>query len=211
MTRYAGALTLREARERYFTENGLNAAYDDRWIKLRLGRRQLPVLPNTKARVAAVRVHDLHHVATDYDTSWVGEGEISAWELASGCGPYLAAWVLDLAGFGIGCLLSPRRMLRAFVRGRHSKNLYAEGYNPARLGQTVAELRGELGLSDVTPPVKLADVLAFAGWVLLGLLYNLGGMMSVAVLALALFKMPRTEARQPVAAPASANSTAPVG
>ena len=130
MSRYDDALTLGDARDRYFAENGLSASYDDRWVKLRFGSRQLPVLPNTRARVAAVRVHDLHHLATDYETTWVGEGEISAWELASGCGPYLAAWVLNLAGFGVGFLLSPRRMLRAFVRGRHSRTCTARASTP---------------------------------------------------------------------------------
>jgi hypothetical protein len=177
-------------------------------VKLRLGSRLVPVLPNTKARIAAVRVHDLHHVATDYETTWVGEGEISAWELASGCGPYLAAWVLNLAGFGIGLFLSPRRVLRAFVRGRHSKNLYGEGFNPARLGQRVGDLRRELGLDTPAPRASLRDLLAFAGWVLLGVLYNLGGMLSFATLAVALLKMPAREAAQQLA-PHASNSAAP--
>jgi hypothetical protein len=206
MSRYHEDLTLGDARDRYFAENGFSASYDDRWVKLRLGRRQVPVLPNTKARVAAVRVHDLHHVATDYETTWVGEGEISAWELASGCGPYLAAWVLNLAGFGIGLFLSPRRMLRAFVRGRHSRNLYGEGFNAMRLSQRVGDLRRELGLEGPAVRASALDLLAFAGWVLLGVLYNFGGMLSFATLAVALLKMPATEARKGLAAP---NGAAP--
>ena len=39
---------------------------------------------------------------TEYDTNWVGEAEIGAWEIASGCGRYLAAWVLNLGAFGLG-------------------------------------------------------------------------------------------------------------
>jgi hypothetical protein len=208
MTRYDEALTLGDARDRYFAENGFSSPYSDRWVKLRLGSRLVPVLPNTKARIAAVRVHDLHHVATDYETTWVGEGEISAWELASGCGPYLAAWVLNLAGFGIGFFLSPRRILRAFVRGRHSKNLYGEGFNPARLSQTVGDLRRELGLDAPAPRATLDDLFAFAGWVLLGVLYNLGGTLSLATLAVALLKMPTREAAKQLA-PHASNSTAP--
>jgi hypothetical protein len=213
MSRYDEALTLGDARDRYFAENGFSASYDDRWVKLRLGSRQVPVLPNTKARIVAVRVHDLHHVATDYGTTWVGEGEISAWELASGCGPYLAAWVLNLAGFGIGFFLSPRRMLRAFVRGRHSKNLYGEGFDALRLSQRVGDLRHELGLDAPEPRATLLDVLAFAGWVLLGMLYNLGGMLSFALLAIALLKMPANEAAKAHASapPHAPNSAAPVG
>jgi hypothetical protein len=55
-------VTLREARARYFQANGID---DD-----------------------ALPPHDLHHVATGFDTTLVGEAEIGAWELASGCRHY---------------------------------------------------------------------------------------------------------------------------
>ena len=42
-----------------------------------------------------MRYHDLHHILTEYDTTWTGEAEVSAWELATGCKNYLAAWILD--------------------------------------------------------------------------------------------------------------------
>jgi hypothetical protein len=191
MASYDDGLSLAAARDRYFDENGFGRSYDDRWVRLRVGRRQLPVLPNTRARVAAARIHDLHHVATGYDTSWLGEGEIGAWELASGCGPYLAAWVLNLGAFGVGCWLSPRSMLRAFVRGRHTKNLYAEGYDPARLARSVGELRRELALDQPVPAAGAADLWLFAGWIAVALLYAFGGVLSFALLALAMWKMPR--------------------
>lgn len=182
---------MEQARERYFTENGFGRGYDDRWVRLRVGRRTLPVFPNTRARVAAVRIHDLHHLVTGYDTTWTGEGEISAFELASGCGPYYAAWMLNLGGFGIGCWLSPRRMWRAFLRGRHSKNLYCEGYDPARLAQCLGEVRRELALDRPVPRASARDVAAFCGWVTLGLLYALGGTLSFAITGIALWKTPR--------------------
>jgi hypothetical protein len=193
MSRYDAALTLAEARERYFEENGFNSSYDDRWVMLRIGGRTLPVFPNTRARVAAARIHDLHHVVAEYDTSWTGEGEIGAWELARGCGPYLAAWVLDLTAFGIGCVLSPRRMLRAFVRGRHSRNLYAAGFDAARLSQRVGDVRRELDLDRPEPRASFADLLSFTVWVVLGLLYGFGGMLSFALFAVAMLRLPRTE------------------
>lgn len=191
MPSYDEGATLEQARQQYFTSNGFSGGYDERWVRLRLGRRVVPVFPNTRARVAAVRIHDLHHVATGYDTTWTGEGEISAWELAGGCGPYLAAWVLNLGGFGIGCWIAPRRVLQAFVRGRNSRNLYGEGYDPARLSQPVGALRRELGLDRPAPPASAADVALFAGWLALGLLYAFGGMLSFATLAFAMWKMPR--------------------
>ena len=67
-----------------------------------------------------MRLHDLHHIATGYDTSWTGEAEIAAWELASGCRGYVAAWVLDLASIPLGLVIAPRRLLRASRIGTRS-------------------------------------------------------------------------------------------
>jgi hypothetical protein len=184
---YDENLTLAQARERYFAENGFSARYDDRWIKVNVGPRKLPVLPNTAPRVAAVRIHDLHHVVAEYDTSWRGEGEISAFELASGCGPYLAAWVLNLGGLSIGFWFSPRRVWQAFVRGRNARNLYREGFDERRLQRTVGELRRELGLDLPPPRATVSDAAWFGLWVTLSVLYALGGVLSVAALAAGLY------------------------
>ena len=64
---------------------------------LRIGRVPVAAFPNGAARVRAVRLHDLHHVATGYATSWVGEAEIGAWEREAGRKPesrwnYYACW-----------------------------------------------------------------------------------------------------------------------
>lgn len=49
----------------------------------------------------------------------------TAWELASGgCGKYLAAWGLDLAGMLMG-FVWPNHVLRAFSAGRTMRNAYA--------------------------------------------------------------------------------------
>ena len=202
MARYEETLTLKEARARYFADNGFVAPYRERWVKVRLGRRSMPVFPNTPARVAAVRLHDLHHIVTEYDTTWVGEGEIGAWELGSGCGPYLVSWVMSLSVFGIGCVIAPRRTLRAFVRGRHSRNFYRSGYSSARMQQHVGQARSELGLDQPTPQASAADLLSFSGWVALGALYGLGGTLSFATtFAIALYKTPPADSGRPSAAP----------
>ena len=65
-----------------------------------------------------------------------------------------------------------------------------------RLNQRVGEVRRELGLDMPAPRATALDVVAFAGWVLLGLFYNLGGMLSFAALAVALLKMPANEAER---------------
>lgn len=153
MATITDAESVRAARARYFAANGFPAdgGYDDRWVRVQLG----PVpfwFPNTAARVRAVRLHDLHHVATGYETDLAGEAEIGAWELASGCRGHLVAWWLNLNAVAIGLLLAPRRVLQAFRRGRRARNLYAEGWSEALLGETVGQLRSRLGIAAPDPP-----------------------------------------------------------
>jgi hypothetical protein len=160
------ALTLREGRQRYFDTNGIEPGYDARWVTLRAGGVPVLVFPNTAARVRAVRLHDLHHVVTGYDTSWTGEAEIAAWEIASGCAGFAAAWVLNLGAMAVGLCIAPRAVFRAFVRGRHTQNLYhaAGAWNEALLDGRVGELRAALRLDRGAPRARASDVAAFSGW-----------------------------------------------
>jgi len=80
------ALTLKAGRQLYFERSGIEPGYDARWVTLRAGGIPVLVFPNTAGRVRAVRLHDLHHVVTGYETTWTGEAEIGAWEIATGCG-----------------------------------------------------------------------------------------------------------------------------
>jgi len=155
-------LTLREARGLYFARAGFDASsYTARWVRLQAG--PLPLFfPNTAARVRAVRLHDLHHVVTGYDTSWTGEAEIAAWELASGCAGHLAAWHLNLLAMAIGLVVAPGATFRAFVRGRRSRNLYREPYGDALLAETVGATRRRLGLVAAGASPTAAQRAAFA-------------------------------------------------
>jgi hypothetical protein len=140
-------LSLREARTRYFRESGIedDGGYERRWVRIKLG--PLPVVfPNTAGRRAALLPHDLHHVATGYGTTLVGEAEIGAWELASGCRYHYAACVLNLGAVLAGLVLAPRRLLRAFRRGRRSTNLDHLGIDPGWPDETVESLRRRLRL-----------------------------------------------------------------
>ena len=160
------ALSLEQARAEYFRFNGFgeDGGYGKKWVDFKLGPIPFP-FPNTPQRVDAVRYHDLHHVMTGYQTDLLGEFEISAWELASGCADKTAAWILNFGGYAAGLLVAPRRTLRAFVRGRHSQNLYRRRYDDALLARTVGEMRRELGL-DGAARASVGDLLLAAiAWV----------------------------------------------
>jgi hypothetical protein len=161
---YADSLSLRDARRVYFDANqfGDDGGYASRWVKIKLGPLAI-WFPNSEGRVKAVRYHDLHHVATGYDTDLVGEAEIGAWEVASGCRGYLAAWVLNLIAMCLGFALAPRRVYAAFVRGRHTRNLYGERFDDALLASSVGGLRARLGLEAPVAPAG-GDAAAFAAW-----------------------------------------------
>ena len=133
-----------KARDIYFAENGLSlAGYSCRWVKLKVG--PIPIFfPNSRARIRAVKLHDLHHVATGYRTGWRGEAEIGAWELAAGCGRHYPAWILNAIAACVGLVISPRRTLRAWRRGRKSRSLYGGEFDDAFLELTVEELRTRL-------------------------------------------------------------------
>jgi hypothetical protein len=90
-------MTVTAARAAFFERAGLGAdgGYAARWV--RVEAKPFPVfLLNTRRRVDAAKLHDLHHFATEYETDWPGEAEIAAWEIAGGCGRYGWAWVLNL-------------------------------------------------------------------------------------------------------------------
>jgi hypothetical protein len=174
MSAYPGDMTLGEARALFFARSGLGreGGYSDRWV--RVEARPFPFyFPNTRARVRAAKLHDLHHIALEYETDWPGEAEIAAWELASGCGPYVWAWLLNLGAFTVGILLFPKRVFRAFVRGRHAANLYHDPLSEADLtAATVDWLREKLGIAGEDLPARVSDRAAFAFWCAIGVAYH---------------------------------------
>ncbi|MFL6229603.1 MAG: hypothetical protein ACJ741_12580 [Pyrinomonadaceae bacterium] len=169
---YEPELTLRDARARHFASSGFGAdgGYNERFIKVKVWR--VPIwLPNTQGRRKAVRLHDLHHVLTEYPTTWRGEAEISAWEVASGgLHRYWAGWVLDLMNVAQGLVVNPRGVFQGVVRGRRSRNLFAETFDDALLSRRVGEMRRVMRLEDKGAVTKASagDVAAFVAWSLAG-------------------------------------------
>ena len=164
--KYAGAMTLQEARSLFFAHSGLGAdgGYGARWV--RVETKPVPVyFPNTACRVEAAKLHDLHHIAMEYETDWPGEAEIAGWEIASGCGRHGWAWLLNLGAFTVGMALFPKRLFRAFVRGRRAANLYREGFPESQLStKSVEWLREKIGSGGEDLPARFSDRLAFAFW-----------------------------------------------
>ncbi|MCA9719687.1 MAG: hypothetical protein H6713_14340 [Myxococcales bacterium] len=186
-TDYDPAERVRDARERYFLDNGFGAGgnYDEKWVRVDLG--PIPVMiPNTPGRIRAVRYHDLHHIVTGYATDLVGEFEISAWEIGSGCGRLWFAWMINMTGMIAGLFVAPGAIYRAFVRGRHTRSLYDRPFDDALLERPLGELRAELGFASEAPAVaSAADRRAFARWVTIaGLFCLLIALLHVAALAL---------------------------
>src|SRR5687767_704792 len=163
--RFAPELTLGEARARLFAlgDLGEDGGYGEAWVRLKLWRIPL-AFPNTAGRRSAVRFHDLHHVLTEYPTTWRGEFEIAAWEVAGGVNRFWEGWLLDLLGFACGLAVCPRAVYRAFVRGRRSRNLYFEEWDDSILARRVGDERRRLGLDAAEARATWRDRAAFAFW-----------------------------------------------
>ena len=99
---YEDQLLVKDALQIYFSHYHFkDGGYKDKWFKIKIGPFFLP-LPNIKDRVDAVKIHDIHHVITEYRADYKGEVQIGAWEIASGCGKYYIAWLLNFGSFVIG-------------------------------------------------------------------------------------------------------------
>jgi hypothetical protein len=184
---YAGATTISDARAQYFAHAGFDpdGGYAAKWIKLKVGPARV-AFPNSTCRVRSVKLHDVHHILTEYDTSWTGEAEIAAWEVASGCRDHYVAWLLDLGAMLVGLLIGPERTFRAFVRGRRSRNLYNRDFEPELLQHTVGDLRRKLDIPEAAPDANLADVVAFAWWSAVALAGAVGPLIVAAAVGVAL-------------------------
>jgi hypothetical protein len=176
-------LSLREARQRYLERNGLppDGGYDARWVRAPIG--PIPfAFPNTAGRRRVAPAHDLHHVLTGYATDLSGEGELGAWEIGAGVRDR-SALQLELRVLGFALAFAPRRLFRAFLRGRRSHHLLDQPCrDDAFLGRSVASLRAELGLDREPTPAQAADRWAFARWSLLAVAIVWGPLLPLAAL-----------------------------
>ena len=147
---FPASWTVRQARDAYLAENGFTVeGYADAWTEASFFGIPFKV-PNTPRHRWAIKLHDLHHVATGYGTEIAGEGEISIWERRRGLRA-LGVYVATIIALGslTGALLAPRRALaawRASGRGRTSLFSCGDANYEALLALTVQQLRTKLGV-----------------------------------------------------------------
>jgi hypothetical protein len=141
-------MTVKEALKEYYQTHYFgDEAFTARFVHIRLGPIRFP-FPNIRQRREAIYLHDLTHLLTGYDTSWIGEGEIAAWELASGfTRKYWIGWIYPPMTFLIGIFIAPLRVMKAFKRGWKSSNLYKMDFPKAQIeNMTLEELKKLLDL-----------------------------------------------------------------
>jgi hypothetical protein len=139
---------VREALEHYLAENGFTTAgYTSARSEGSLFGFKFSV-PNPPSHQRALRLHDLHHVATGFGTDHAGEAEISMWQARRGLhagGHYVAAIVLT--NVLIGFLAAPRRTLAAArLPGAGGSLFEVDIEYDTLLGLTLGDLRRLLGL-----------------------------------------------------------------
>jgi ubiquinone biosynthesis protein Coq4 len=133
---------VRAGRDHYLAENSLSTdSYTARRFPIYVGSRAI-YLPNP----GYLPWHDLHHVVTGYKTGLVGEAEISAYELRSGCrSPFII--ILCVGAMLIALFVAPRRVMRAWQSARGTRNLYRQDVPyDSLLEMKVEELRRMLGI-----------------------------------------------------------------
>jgi len=140
-------MTTREALDEYLGRQGIKAGDQtieewlrDNWLRMSLFGHRIPVKPLHGFKKAVV-LHDVHHLITDYDTTWTGEFQVAAWELGSGgCGSPVLFSLKLVSLFLLGLVLTPTAAWYAFGRGRTQRNLYRFDYQEV-LARDIDDLR----------------------------------------------------------------------
>lgn len=100
-----------------------------KWVKVRIGKQMIPIFPVGPIR-DLLHKHDIHHVITNYSTTWEGEFELAAWEVASGgCRLNLLFWADRISFLIMGLILFPKSILKALRRGWRARNLYRMNFS----------------------------------------------------------------------------------
>jgi hypothetical protein len=154
---------------------GTDGGQSSPFVRIELSKKIILYFPNFKARKIAVLKHDIHHIVTGYRSTFKGETEIGAWEIGSGCRKYWAAWILDISSVMTGILFNPWKIVKAYARGRRTKNLYHHIISDEEaLQMKLGEIQHALYLDKFTADTRpgLTDLLLFLLLALAGLLFS---------------------------------------
>ena len=169
--------TPREILSHFYKENNLeeDGGNSSPSVKIEVTKKFHFYIPNFDSRRKAVLKHDIHHLLTDYTTSLADESAISAWEIASGCKKYWVAFAIDTSAVMIGILINFKGTLKAFARGRKTKNLYHDIFtNEQALDMKVSKLKAHFNLDKygIDTKVTFTDFILFALFSVFGLVYS---------------------------------------
>ncbi len=133
-------------------------------------------MPNIETRRRFLKQHDLHHLATGYSVGRIGEGEVSAWELASGSmRASTLLGVMNLIALSTGWFIARDRMWAAYRRGLRSRNLYSDDMRQ-RLDdgdwQTLDNLRSDLLEVRDGGGVRVVDRIRYGAFVAMSVLIH---------------------------------------
>lgn len=170
--------TPREILSKFYKDNNLDAdgGQASSFVKIEMTPKFHFYFPNFDARRKAVILHDIHHLVTGYTTSLAGESEISAWEIGSGCKSYWAAFFIDTSGLMIGIPFNFFGVLKAFARGRKTKNLYHNTISVEQaMDMKVSELKKVfyLDMYEIDTKPTVLDFMLFAAFALYGVIYSI--------------------------------------
>lgn len=145
---YNENLLIKDALSQLFERFNIPAdAYTAKSFVIPVGKIPLHI-PNIPARVKIARFHDIHHIITGYPANWLGEAEIGAWEIATGCRTFFIAWFLNIGAAIVGLFMNPTAVIRAFKRGLNTRtNLYHDFEYEPLLNMTVKEVKDKIGLN----------------------------------------------------------------
>ncbi len=135
------------------------------YVTLEIGSFFKFYIPNWDNRRKAVLRHDIHHLLTGYKSELLGEFEIAAWEIGSGCMNYFAAYLLNSGGLLAGLLIYPRPTFNAFLMGCRTTNLYQLNIDDKSLkNSTIEELKMQIGLEPkpCLTKIRLFEILKLA-------------------------------------------------
>lgn len=140
-------MTVEQALNDFYNQHGYGeeGGINKKWDLIKFGPVAFP-LPNLESRRKNIYLHDISHLVTGYDTTWLGESAVSSWEVATGgWGRLYFPWLLTLWAMAVGVMLYPRHSYKAFQVGLHMNNALTGGLSKKEMySLNLDELRHRL-------------------------------------------------------------------